>query len=427
MENLELILSDQRAELSEIDLSNYITRQESEQINIRSTLAQIVIGVRRSGKSTLCQQVVMKQSEAFGYVNFDDDRLINFSSADFDELLKALYHINGNFNILFLDEVQNIKGWELFVNRMLRQKMNVILTGSNANLLSQELATHLTGRYHQIELYTYSFSEYCRILKVDTDSYTTKAIALREKALNDYLLGGGFPELFKISENEHTSYINSLFDAIIEKDICKRYKIRHPQILKSIALQILDEFAQEQSYTGIMEKNRLNSVNTTKKYIQYLSNAYLLCTIPRFSLKSRIRRTVCKYYAIDCAFITMHEGALQTESFGLRLENAVAIHLLRKTRQKFSQLYYLKDDRNYEIDFVIVSGNRISEMVQVTYDFREPSTKLYNRELVNLAKAAKQFNCDNLTLVMMYGKTGDIIIEGKTIHCVSATRYLLAD
>ena len=425
MENLELILSDQKAELTAMDMSDYIARQESEQINLNSTLAQIIIGVRRSGKSTLCQQTILQQEEAFGYVNFDDDRLMNVTAADLDELLKALYHINGNFSILFLDEVQNIKGWELFVNRMLRQKMHVVLTGSNANLLSQELATHLTGRYHQIELYTYSFSEYCKIMKVDTSSYTTKTIALREKALNDYLFSGGFPELFNISKNEHTSYINSLFDAIIEKDICKRYKIRHPQMLKNIALQVLDEFAQEQSYTTIMEKNQLNSVNTTKKYIQYLSNAYMLCAIPRFSLKSRIRRTVCKYYAIDSAFISMHEGALQTESLGLRLENAVAIHLQRKSKANFMQLYYLKDDSNYEIDFVIVDRNKIIEMIQVTYDFRNPSTKLYNREINNLAKAANKYNCDNLTLIMMYGDTRDIIVNNKTIHCVSATNYLL--
>ena len=390
----------------------------------------VLTGQRRVGKSYVLMSLRDLLSESDG----NNVIYINKEKKDWDDILtyKDLNkYIEGKYvpdkqNYILIDEVQEIKEFEKSVRHWRTEpRTDLVLTGSNANLLSQELATHLTGRYHQIELYTYSFSEYCKIMKVDTSSYTTKTIALREKALNDYLFSGGFPELFNISKNEHTSYINSLFDAIIEKDICKRYKIRHPQMLKNIALQVLDEFAQEQSYTTIMEKNQLNSVNTTKKYIQYLSNAYMLCAIPRFSLKSRIRRTVCKYYAIDSAFISMHEGALQTESLGLRLENAVAIHLQRKSKANFMQLYYLKDDSNYEIDFVIVDRNKIIEMIQVTYDFRNPSTKLYNREINNLAKAANKYNCDNLTLIMMYGDTRDIIVNNKTIHCVSATNYLL--
>lgn len=425
MDNLELVLADQKEGLTLYAPTTLIERLETKKIHLDSNLAQIVIGVRRSGKSTICEQALLSQDKPFGYINFDDERLKGFTLKDFDKMLQALYHINGDFDILFLDELQNVEGWELFVNRMLRQKMHVIVTGSNANMLSMELATHLTGRYNQIELYPYNFNEFCRIRKINTTSFSTKVLALREKALNEYLIKGGFPELTNINIDEHYSYINSLFKAIIEKDICRRYKVRYPEMLHRMADIILDEFCQEQSLNSIAEKCQIKSISTVMKYVEYLTNAYLLISLPRFTIKSSERRALCKYYAIDLSIVSAREGVLQTESYGLRLENAVAIHLQRRARSEFANLYYLKNDRNYEIDFVLVKNNRIAEMIQVTYDFREPSTKLYNREINNLVKAAKAFNCSENTLVLMYGETGDIVIDGITIHRIAATDYLL--
>ena len=425
MENLERILRDQRNDLMSANMESLVSRREIAQISLNSPLAQIVIGVRRSGKSTLCQQAMLTSDVPFAYINFDDDRLSELTSKDFDTLLQALYHIHGKFTHLFLDEVQNIPKWELFVNRMLRQGMRIIITGSNANLLSQELSTHLTGRYRQIELYPFSYQEYCRIHQVDTSALTTMGIALREKALNDYLFEGGFPELVYMDKSDHQSYLQSLFHAIIEKDICHRYNIRFPEIITEIAHLLLDEFAQEQSLNTIMSKSRLQSVHTTQKYLHYITSSYLVCAVPRFSLKSRERRSICKYYAIDQAFISSREDVLQTESLGLRLENVVAIHLLRHTHAQFKQLYYIRKDKEYEIDFMIIDGIHIEELIQVTYDFTHPSTKQYNREVMHLVKAAKQLNCKNLTLVMMYGDPRDITIDGYVVHCVSATDYLL--
>ncbi|MBR1525900.1 MAG: ATP-binding protein [Prevotella sp.] len=423
--DLELILSEQKAELQQFNSANCIYRAEQSQINLDSTLAQIVIGVRRSGKSTLCKQAMLSSGNNFGYVDFDDDRLAQLTSSDFDAILTALYHINGNLTHLYFDEIQNIKGWELFVNRMLRQGKHIIITGSNANLLSEELATHLTGRHHQIELYPFSFQEYCKMKGVDTDSYTTLANALRDNALVEYLFSGGLPELFVLKENECRTYILSLFNAIIEKDICRRYKVRYPNQLKDIANLLLDEFAQEQSFRMILDKLKLSSVNTVKKYVEYLTNAYLVCSVPRMSFKNRDRRTLCKYYSIDLAFVSARENALQTESLGLRLENAVALFLKKRTRADFSDLYYLKYDRDYEVDFAVVKSYKVTELVQVTYDFRNPSTKLYNREVGNLIKASKVTGCDNLTLVMMYGQRRTIEVDGKQVRCVPATEYLL--
>ena len=418
------ILSDQREELTNRHWKNIVTREEEKEINLNSPLAQVVIGVRRSGKSTLCSKVMLESGLPFGYINFDDDRLGKLTVDAFDTLLRALYQLNGDFNHLFLDEVQNIEGWELFVNRMLRQGMHMLITGSNANLLSGELATHLTGRYHQIELMPFSFQEYCSCKDVNTSSYTTKAIALRDKALNDYLFAGGFPELLLLSEAEQGDYVRSLVRTIVEKDIAKRYKLRYAQTLMDVANQVLDEFSQEHSFATVQKKHNLKSPNTAKKYLQYLQNAYLVLALPRFSLKSSERRSVHKYYAIDPAMIAKRDDALMTESLGLRLENMVAVELKRRAAID-EQIYYFRKVREYEVDFVRVKGTQVQELIQVTYDFTQPRTKLYNREVGNLVKASNVLHCDNLTLVVMYGEPGDIVEGGKTIHCVLATDWLL--
>ena len=418
------ILSDQREELTNRHWKNIVTREEEKEINLNSPLAQVVIGVRRSGKSTLCSKVMLESGLPFGYINFDDDRLGKLTVDAFDTLLRALYQLNGDFNHLFLDEVQNIEGWELFVNRMLRQGMHMLITGSNANLLSGELATHLTGRYHQIELMPFSFQEYCSCKDVNTSSYTTKAIALRDKALNDYLFAGGFPELLLLSEAEQGDYVRSLVQTIVEKDIAKRYKLRYAQTLMDVANQVLDEFSQEHSFATVQKKHNLKSPNTAKKYLQYLQNAYLVLALPRFSLKSSERRSVHKYYAIDPAMIAKRDDALMTESLGLRLENMVAVELKRRAAID-EQIYYFRKVREYEVDFVRVKGTQVQELIQVTYDFTQPRTKLYNREVGNLVKASNVLHCDNLTLVVMYGEPGDIVEGGKTIHCVLAAQWLL--
>lgn len=425
MKDLKRILSNQKAELDLVDLEALCSRKEEQEIQLNSKLAQIVIGVRRSGKSTLCMKVLMQSGVHFAYVNFDDERLQKVGVEELDVILQELYAIYGSFTHLFLDEVQNIDGWHLFVNRLLRQGIKLILTGSNANLLSGELSTHLTGRYHQIELYPFSFSEYCAIRGVDAHGMTTKAYGLRDKALDEYLMSGGFPELIASLEISKRDYLFSLREAIVKKDICQRYKIRYKQTLSDLANRLLDWFCQEKSYNDIAKEMSINSVHTVKNYIIYLQNAYLLCLLPKFSLKSSERNSARKMYAVDNAFISQHENALLTESFGLRLENVVAVELLRRLHSEYEQLYYLRKVQDFEVDFVVVESSHVQELIQVTYDFVEPSAKLYNREVNGLIKGSHLTRCDNLTLIMMRGEPRDIQVDGKIVHCVLAADWLL--
>ena len=159
MDRLERILRDQREELSATDYSVLVSRDEESDIDLKSNLAQIIIGVRRCGKSTLCQKVLMQSAVKFAYVNFDDEYLSDLKADKLNDVLETLYRIYGSFTHLFMDEIQNIPKWHFFVNRLLRQGLHLVLTGSNANLLSGELATHLTGRYNEIRLFPFSFKE----------------------------------------------------------------------------------------------------------------------------------------------------------------------------------------------------------------------------------------------------------------------------
>lgn len=420
--SLERILRDQREELMTIDYSQFITRYEESQIDLDSKLAQIVIGVRRCGKSTICQKVLVESNTHFAYVNFDDEKLSSLQVDDLNEVLETLYRIYGSFTHLFMDEIQNVPKWHLFVNRLLRQGIRIILTGSNANLLSGELATHLTGRYNEIRLYPFSFLEYCKAKKIQTNAQTTKSFGILMNALDSYLQLGGFPELMTMPR--HDKYIISLFSAILNKDICLRYKVRYKKTLQQLANGILDSFCQEISYSKLQEIYQINTIHTVKNYVSYLDNAYLIRLVPRYSFKSIERQTMRKAYCIDNAFISNHDDALQTENLGWRLENVIAIELCRRQENDMQQLYYLRQNKSYEVDFAIVERNKIIQLIQVTYDFVNPKTKLYNREIGGLVKGSVATGCTNLTLIMMTGEEGDVQINGLTIHKILASNWL---
>ena len=184
---LEFILTDQQEELEEKAQDELCQRKEIVLVDTKSSQAQVVIGVRRSGKSTLCYQALRDAGVKYAYADFDDERLYGLAATQLNDVLEVLYKIYGDFNYLFLDEIQNVEGWHLFVYRMLRKKMNVVITGSNAKLLSGELATHLSGRNKEISLYPFSFKEFCTMKQVDTERMTTKAEAFRRAAFDAYM------------------------------------------------------------------------------------------------------------------------------------------------------------------------------------------------------------------------------------------------
>lgn len=422
--NLLKILSDQKEELDAFELNALVIRKEEKEISLDSKLAQVVIGMRRSGKSTLCLQRLLRSGVNFAYVNFDDERLSGLKSEQLDDVLQALFRLNGAFTHLFLDEVQNIRSWPLLVNRLLRQGMRLVLTGSNANLLSGELSTHLTGRYHQIELFPFSFAEYCKANNVDTVSLSTKADALRMRSLDGYMQSGGFPEI--MSSGVPAEYTLSLLNAIVNKDICKRYKVRNRETLWKLANIVLDRFCQEISALELAKELSIGSSHTVDNYLGYLANAYLIHPVRKFSFKSDERKTKIKYYAADMAFISHHDDVLQPQNLGWRLENVVFNELRRRINSEVQSIYYMKKERETEVDFVITDRTQVQELIQVTYNFTNPSAKLYNREIGGLLKAAARTRCNRLTLIVMEGNTGEVSQDGYTVRILKASDWLVS-
>ena len=322
IQKLQSIVADQREEMLANDYSEYCSRPEESQLDLNSNRAQVVIGVRRSGKSTLCEMFLRRKSINFAYVNFDDERLEGLQTDDLDNLLEALYMTYGDFKYLFFDEIQNVAGWPLFVNRLLRQKIHLFITGSNSKLLSNELSTHLTGRNNKVELYPFSFSEFCTIKNVEKTSVSTKSKALRKVALQEYLQQGGFPEL--LNETNRRGYVNGLIDAIIKNDIAHRFKVRNIEALRRIAAYLADNYCQEFVAKTVGELFGVSN-HTAENYYSYLKEAFLLVGINRFSFKSKERVRNEKVYVIDTSFVTEREDSFSLENIGWRLENIVCI------------------------------------------------------------------------------------------------------
>ena len=391
---LEFILSDQQEELEAKAQETLCHRREEALIDLKSTQAQVVIGVRRSGKSTLCYQAVQSKGGKFAYADFDDERLVDIEANQLNDVLEVLYKIYGDFQYLFLDEIQNIEGWHLFVNRMLRKKMHVIITGSNAKLLSGELATHLSGRNKEIPLYPFSFREFCTMKQVDTERHTTKAEAFRRAAFDDYLKQGGFPELLTIEDNK--GYVGTLVDNILKRDIEQRYKISYRAAFEQLAHHLLNMAPTVVVVKDLAKLFCFKSENTVKNYVKYLKEAYMLIGIQKYSQKSRRRVVQEKYYAVDVAMMDKRENAFAGENLGHRLETIVAIHLKRKCKMEDLDVYYL-NDRSGECDFVVCKGNQVVQAIQVSYDISTDKTR--KRELNGLLLASRQTKCENLLLL----------------------------
>ena len=419
LSDIEKVLLEQQDELEALEGEVLIHRPEEDLINLNSKLAQVVIGVRRSGKSTLCFNALRKAGVHYAYANFDDERLEELETKDLDNVLQTLYKIYGKFDYLFFDEIQNIDGWPLFVNRLLRQKIHIIITGSNAKLLSTELATHLTGRHHKIELFPFSFKDWCSIKEVDYTRLTTKNKGLLSKAYDEYFRQGGFPELISGEENPK-EYISTLIDNIISQDIKKRYKIRNIDALKRLAHHILNETPTLIVKDTLQNIIGIKSERTLGNYLMYLNQTYLISTISKYSSRSRERARNEKSYAIDVAFMDKRENAFSGENLGWRLETIVYLELLRRKAGTENDIYYYQG-RSAEADFVVCDGNKTLAVYQVSYDISNERTR--KREIKGCIAGAKATKCDNLFLITDH--ESEIIEEdGYTIQIVPIWEWL---
>jgi len=419
------VLLDQREE-SEILLKRCGVTRECEKglaQGLSDNLIKVITGVRRCGKSVLAHRVL--RGQPYGYVNFDDERLFSLSTADLNNVLEVLIEITSDMKFVLLDEIQNIAGWELFANRLQRQGYTVVLTGSNAHLLSRELATHLTGRHRVYEAYPFSFREYLRAREHETPR--GKALSTRERAavsalFAGYFAAGGFPEASQVANPR--VYLQDLYDRTLTRDIAMRHGVRHIKTLKDIAFYVANNCGGKLTYQNIASAYSLGSLHTAKNYLSYLQEAYLFFAVEAFSFKVKERtRRPRKMYGIDPALIRATAGGL--ENRGLLLENVVFLELIR--RRKIVH-YYTDPNGKYEVDFVSRDPETNAvELIQVCADLSRAETR--ERELRGLQHAAAAFRHlrkENLLLLTMDHR-GIEKVAGHEIACLPVWEWLLQD
>ncbi len=379
-----------------------------------------ILGIRRCGKSILSWQIIGK--EAFPYINFDDERLIDFQTKDFDSLLEAFYELHGDFDTIVLDEIQNIKGWELFVNRLRRTK-KVIITGSNSRLLSGELATTLTGRHIDFVLFPFNFKEYLIYKGVSFSQrslFSTKSVGLLKKALEEYLKTGGFPEVYLLGRD----LLVRIYADILEKDVLRRGNIKKKTTFKELAKYLVSNSSLEFSYNKLKNVFSIKDVHTVKNWLGLLQDSYLLFTLERFSYKLKEQFIAPKkLYCTDTGLLhTM--GFTFTENIGHIMETFVAEELLRRQNYRFTseELYYWKDHQQREVDFVVKDAGKVKELIQVCYNIENPRTR--EREMKALLKAADELNCSRLT-VITWDVEGQEKTRGKEINFIPLYRWAL--
>lgn len=390
---LNSVIADQKEELAYRKNNAYIKRELYDYAFpfLSESIIKVVTGVRRCGKSTFCHQLL--ENKKYAYLNFDDERLINIKSEDLNSILEHLLTEYPEPEYLFFDEIQNIPNWELFINRLNRQGYNIVLTGSNSKMLSRELATHLTGRHFQIELFPFSFREYLTLnnVKIDNPSkLTTQQKAQVQTYLKEYFIYGGFPEI-KNNLNKKR-YLRDLFDKIILRDIVERFKIRDISALKESAILLQNYFASLVTYNRIANILNFKSVNTVKEYSSYFEETYLLNFSHKHSFKlSEVLKSPRKVYSIDLGMITALSTSM-TENIGRKMENLVYLNERRKSRN----INYLSSE-NAEIDIVVTDSENNVSLIQVADNITNIDT--FNREISAFNKFKNVFKNSKMILI----------------------------
>jgi len=371
----------------------------------------IISGVRRCGKSTILQEI---RSDKCYYVNFDDERFINFKVDDFQALYGLLAELFGEKDIFIFDEIQNIHGWERFVRRLYDQKKKIYITGSNASMLSRELGTHLTGRNISLTLFPFSFAEYLeyRGISKKTDHLDSREKSMLKKAYNEYLIDGGFPEYLKTKKED---YLKSLYENVIYRDIIARYKLSSEKPVKETVYYIVSNIGKEISYNAIKNLTGLTSATTVKEYLEYLENSYFAFLVPRYnpSLKKQIYSSK-KVYFIDTCMARLL-GFRSSADLGRMMENIVFLSLKRKNEE----IYFHKEQK--ECDFIIRTGGKITRAIQITASLTNSNKE---REINGLLDAMKQYKLSEGQIITE-DQTDEIIIDSKRIAVVPIWEWLL--
>lgn len=397
-DTLEKIVESQREEL--LLKRKEVVREKLKQVKLTPGFAVIISGIRRSGKSTLLKQLMSGISD-YHYLNFEDPRLVSFELEDFQKLDSIFRQKYGNNKTYFFDEIQNIEKWELHVRSLLDKRCKVMITGSNASLLSRELGTRLTGRHMNISLFPFSYNEFLL--------FTNRKPAL--KSFQDYMSKGGFPEYLRLMSDE---VLHQLLNDILVRDIAVRYGVRNIKELKEIALYLISNSGKKFSFNSLKNMFNLGSVNSVSSYLSYFEDSYLMFTVPRFSYSLKKQRVnPKKIYCIDNGLICANTTSF-SEDKGRVLENLVYISLKRKN----NEIFYFQDKN--ECDFLIKQAANITDAIQVCYKLDEDNK---TREINGLIQAMETFSLEQ-GMILTLKQEDQFNIDGRIIKVVPVWKWL---
>lgn len=386
----------------------------------------VLVGVRRSGKSYMLYQQIQqllingKQWDEILYLNFEDERLENFTAEDFNRLLECHQEMYGKRPMLFLDEIQNIDGWERFARRMADAKYTIYITGSNAKMLSGEINSALGGRFLTYEVYPYSFREYVNVHRVSVlpnDIISTEGRSDVVRLFNEYLHNGGLPASALLPAKRN--YLSSVFQKIYLGDIIARNSITNVAGIRLMIRKIAESVCRPISFNRI--NNLLSSVGgklslaTTIKYVEYCEDAWLIMKLKNYTACLADKESNCKYYFIDNGILNL----FLIDKDSMLLENLVAMQLFRKYGHDMSneRVFFYND--NFEVDFYIPEDTLA---IQVCYSLSDEET--LQREVNALKKLPKRLDC-NRRVIITFDEETSFSDEYGTIEVVPAWKWLL--
>jgi len=398
-EILREVIIAQREALNKLDSG--ILREKEKSVKITDSFVLLITGIRRCGKSTFLHQILKKHTKSY-YLNLEDPRLEGFELSDFNKIEELMNELYGKGGIYFFDEIQNIDKWEKFIRYMIDKKEKILITGSNASLLSRELGTKLTGRHLQLELFPFSYEEFLSMKKEHPS----------DKSFEEYLNKGGFPEYLK---KEEPSINHELLSDVVMKDVAVRFGIKNTTILNKIAIYLISNVGKEFSYNSIKNMFEIKSVQSVIDYISYFENSYLIFTVPKFSYSYKQQQVSSKkVYSIDNGFSNVNSASFSKDK-GKMLENAVFLGL----RRNFKEVFYFQEKN--ECDFVIKEKEKITKAIQVCFDLNEDNK---DREINGLVVALKEFKLKE-GFILTFNQTDEFLIEGKKIIVKPAWKWLL--
>jgi uncharacterized protein len=410
---LDEVVQAQLAEFRSFSKRAYFSRTKERELTeaLGSSLVKVVLGPRRAGKSRLIQKILENKKTA--YLNFDDE---SFRGSSGDAIIDAAHRIYPAAEYWYLDEIQDFPDWETMVNKLHRRGYNIVLTGSNAKLLSTELATALTGRHIPIELLPFSYEEFVN---------ATKRVAGWE-SFQFFLERGGYPEVLFEPGLDAKTYLKTLFDSVVLKDLVKRRKIRNPNYLTNTLALLVNNVASRTSARALSKALHGNpSVVTVENYIGYFEEAYLVEAMGAFSFRTKAQlQSERKPYLIDTGAL----GALSAKNLPIQskqLENAIYLALRGQGKIHNTSLFYYRTESGKEVDFLIREGHKTTAMIQVCLNMSAGETR--EREVSALVQAKKLFPEAKL-LIVTADEYGSIKLDPKTeikllpahVFCMSA-------